>query len=95
MGHGRAAARRAADQDRAPVAQPGWHSPPGEAPPGANAVAGTVADLAFRGDSATCLVTAGRETLRVTLAVDAHPLPARGDAVILSWAPEALVPLAG
>jgi len=70
--------------ERIHLAAPG----PGEA----NAVPGTVAEVAFHGDTATCIVAAGDTTLRVIL--PARDMPQRGAPVRLAWEPDALVPLA-
>ncbi len=57
-----------------------------------NRAVGTVREVAFRGDSALCVVAVGGGELRVSLRGD--EVPQRGAAVTLGWEPEALVPLA-
>ncbi|MDB5372958.1 MAG: transporter ATP-binding protein, partial [Belnapia sp.] len=64
-------------------------------PPPFNAVAGTLRDLAYRGDGWLALVALpGGALLRVALPAEAAP-PAPGDALMLGWTSEALVPLTG
>ena len=63
-------------------------------PPATNAVAGTLRELAYRGDGWIALVALADGTeLRVALPADAAP-PPPGSAVTLGWAAAALVPLA-
>ena len=56
-----------------------------------NTAGGTVREVAFRGDSALCLVAVGGGELRVSVPGDRAP--ARGAAVTLTWEADALVPL--
>ena len=56
-----------------------------------NVAQGIVREVAFRGDSALCVVIVGQGELRVSLPGDSPPL--RGAAVTLAWDDTALVPL--
>jgi len=58
---------------------------------GPNSAQGAVREVAFRGDSALCLVAVGSGELRVSLPGTAPP--ARGETVTLAWDAAALVPL--
>lgn len=58
---------------------------------GPNAASGTVREVAFRGESALCLVAVGGGELRVLVPGDRAP--ARGAAVTLGWEADALAPL--
>jgi putrescine transport system ATP-binding protein len=63
-------------------------------PPAANAAAGILRELAYRGDGWIALVALpGGAELRVALPADATP-PAPGSTITLGWAAAALVPLA-
>jgi putrescine transport system ATP-binding protein len=63
--------------------------------PAENTAAGTVVELAYRGESWLAVVaSAGGQALRVVLPADAAPPPA-GCSVTLGWAAESVVRLAG
>ena len=66
---------------------------PGGTMPAENAVAGTLRDLAYRGEAWIAVVAADAgQALRVSLPGDSAP-PASGMRVLLGWAAESVVPL--
>ncbi|MCU0620418.1 MAG: TOBE domain-containing protein, partial [Gemmatimonadales bacterium] len=81
---------------RATIAiRPEWHdlARPGAAPPGENALAGTVQDVIYLGETMHVQVTLADGTpMRVALRNEGQlikPLPwRRGDACLVAWQPE-------